>query len=134
MLPAVPRMSSTLFPKAHVCVSHDSTLAAFSALTEDAIGLVREAVLENSWYIIYDNINLFMTVSDQRVGNADTQINGATAITVPGKDLGTADKPFNPLAILTLDDFFPDDHAVQDAAVASRFYLVDVLRRHHEKY
>ncbi|KAG0011207.1 hypothetical protein BGZ81_002342 [Podila clonocystis] len=123
-----------ILSKAHICVSYDSTLAAISALTEDALGLVREAVLKNSWYIIYDNINLFMTVSDQRADNADTQINGATATIVPGKDLGTADKPFNPLAALTLDDFFPDDQAVKDAAVASRFYLVDVLRRHHEKY
>ncbi|KAG0205006.1 hypothetical protein BGX33_008156, partial [Mortierella sp. NVP41] len=120
--------------KAHICVSYDSTLAAISALTEDAIGLVREAVLKNSWYIIYDNINLFMTVTDQRVDNADTQINGATATIVPGKDLGTADKPFNPLATLTLDDFLPDDQAVTDAAVASRFHLVDVLQRHYGKY
>ncbi|KAF9369543.1 hypothetical protein CPB97_003500, partial [Podila verticillata] len=51
--------------KAHICISYDSTLAAISALTEDAIGIVREAVLKNNWYIIYDNINLFMTVTDQ---------------------------------------------------------------------
>ncbi|KAF9079011.1 hypothetical protein BGX23_005376, partial [Mortierella sp. AD031] len=120
--------------KAHICVSYDSTLAAIGALTEDAIRIVREAVLKNSWYIIYDNINLFMTVTDQRVDNANTQINGATATIVPGKDLGTADKPYNPQATLTLDDFLPDDQAVQDTAVASRFYLVDALQRHHSTY
>ncbi|KAF9016871.1 hypothetical protein BGZ52_005527, partial [Haplosporangium bisporale] len=120
--------------KAHICVSYDSTLAAISALTEDAIGIVREAVLKNNWYIIYDNINLFMTVTDQRVDNADTQINGATATIVPGKDLGIADKPYNPQAALTLDDFLPDDQAVKDATIAFRFYLVDVLQRHHSTY
>ncbi|KAK3827116.1 MAG: hypothetical protein JOS17DRAFT_791887 [Linnemannia elongata] len=120
--------------KAHICVSYDSTLAAIGALTEDALRIVREAVQKNSWYIIYDNINLFMTVIDQRVDNADTQINGATATIVPGKDLGTADKPYNPQARLTLDDFLPDDQAVKDAAVASRFYLVDALQRHHSTY
>ncbi|KAF9079091.1 hypothetical protein BGX23_005082, partial [Mortierella sp. AD031] len=120
--------------KAHICVSYDSTLAAIAALTKDAIGIVRKAVLKNSWYIIYDNINLFMTVNDQRVDNADAQINGATATIVPGKDLGTADKPYNPQATLTLDDFLPDEQAAKDTAVASRFYLVDVLQRHHSTY
>ncbi|KAF9082503.1 hypothetical protein BGX29_003782, partial [Mortierella sp. GBA35] len=120
--------------KAHICVSYDSTLAAIAALTKDAIGIVRKAVLKNNWYIIYDNINLFMTVNDQRVDNADAQINGATATIVPGKDLGIADKPYNPQATLTLDDFVPDDQAVEDTAVASRFYLVDVLQRHHSTY
>ena len=120
--------------KAHICVSYDSTLAAIGSLTEDAISIVREAVLKDNWYIIYDNINLFMTVTDQRVDNADTQINGATATIVPGKDLGIVDKPYNPQATLTLDDFLPDDQAVKDAAVASRFYLVDVLQRHYSTY
>ncbi|KAK3843879.1 MAG: LOW QUALITY PROTEIN: hypothetical protein J3R72DRAFT_440193, partial [Linnemannia gamsii] len=108
---------------AHICVSYDSTLAAI----EDAISIVREA---DNWYIIYDNINLFMT----RVDNADTQINGATATIVPGKDLGIVDRPYNPQATLTLGDFLPDNQAVKDAAVASRFYLVDVLQRHYSTY
>lgn len=120
--------------KAHICVSYDSTLAAIGALTEDAIRIVREAVLKDNWYIIYDNINLFMTVTDQRVDNADTQINGATATIVPGKELGNVDKPYNPQATLMLDDFLPDDQAVKDAKVASQFYLVDVLQRHHSTY
>jgi hypothetical protein len=75
-----------------------------------------------------------MTVTDQRVDNADTQINGATATIVPGKDLGTADKPYNPQATLTLDDFLLDDQVLKDTAIASRFYLVDVLQRHHSTY
>ncbi|KAF9137473.1 hypothetical protein BGX30_010186 [Mortierella sp. GBA39] len=48
--------------KAHICISYDSTLAAVGSLTEDAISIVREAVLKNNWYIIYDNINFESTM------------------------------------------------------------------------
>ncbi|KAF8943345.1 hypothetical protein BGZ47_005510 [Haplosporangium gracile] len=106
-----------ILAKAHICVSYGSTLAAIGSLTEDAISIVREVVLKDNWYIIYDNINLYMTVTDQRVDNADTQINGATATIVPGKDLGIADKPYNPQATLTLGDFLPDDQAMKGAAI-----------------
>ncbi|KAF9134764.1 hypothetical protein BGX30_011781 [Mortierella sp. GBA39] len=116
--------------KAHICVSYDSALTAVGSSTGDAVSIVREAVLKNNWYIIYDNINLYMTRAD----NADTQINGATATIVPGKDLGIADKPYNPQATLTLDDLVPNGQAVKDAAVASRFYLVDALQRHYSTY
>jgi hypothetical protein len=120
--------------KAHICMSYDSTLAAIGALTDDAINIVREIVLKSNWYIIYDNINLYLTVIDQRVDHAATQINGATATIVPGKDLGIVDKPYNAQAILTLNDFEPNDQAVEDTTVASRFYLVDILQRHHNTY
>ena len=80
--------------KAHICVSYDSTLTAVGSLVEDAISIVREAVLNNNWYIIYDNINLYMAVTDQRVDNADTQINGTIATIVPGENLGIAGRPY----------------------------------------
>ncbi|KAH7056258.1 hypothetical protein BKA57DRAFT_522345 [Linnemannia elongata] len=113
--------------KAHICVSYDSTLAAVGSLTEDATRIVPEAVLNNNWYIVYDNINFYITVTDQRVDNADTQVNGATATIVPCEDLGIADRPYNPQATLTMDNFLPDGQAEEDAAVASRFYLVGAI-------
>ena len=46
------------------------------------------AVLENDWYVVYDNINIAMKHHHQRVEKRDTFDNGtaATAILIPNKN------------------------------------------------
>ncbi|KAF9899125.1 hypothetical protein EC991_009576 [Linnemannia zychae] len=62
-------------------VSDDQVRKALANMTTDAMDQVRKAVLENDWFIVYDNINIAMKHQHQRVNKLDTFEN-RTAATV----------------------------------------------------
>ncbi|GJJ71294.1 hypothetical protein EMPS_07069 [Entomortierella parvispora] len=76
-----------------LCVSYDQIHRALKALTKDAQERVKVAVLNNDFYIVYDNINIATRHHHQRVGKRDTFDNGtaATVILIPdSSNLGSS--------------------------------------------
>ncbi|KFH71184.1 hypothetical protein, variant [Podila verticillata NRRL 6337] len=69
-------------------VSDDQVRLVLGNMTSDAIARVREAVLNNDWFIVYDNINIANRHHHQRINNLDTFDNGtaATVILIPTEE------------------------------------------------
>ncbi|KAG0310306.1 hypothetical protein BG000_007088, partial [Podila horticola] len=51
-------------------------------MTKDAQNQVKKAVLDNDWFVVYDNINIAMKHHHQRINKLDTFENGTAATVV----------------------------------------------------
>ncbi|KAG0010922.1 hypothetical protein BGZ81_002488 [Podila clonocystis] len=88
---------------------------ALRSLTKDAMERIKEAVTNNDWYIMYDNINIANKHQHQRVDKRDTFDNGtaATLILLPSDNDKPAAAtpallhPENTRPEVTADLFFP---------------------------
>ncbi|KAG0221623.1 hypothetical protein BGW42_007450, partial [Actinomortierella wolfii] len=65
-----------------LCVSENKVQAILRNLTKDAMVRVREAVLSNDWFLVYDNINIAARHHHQRLSNPDTFDNGTAATVI----------------------------------------------------
>ncbi|KAF9312282.1 hypothetical protein BG006_004411, partial [Podila minutissima] len=89
-----PRRGLEALSSLGLSVSYDQVRRALRSLTKDALKQVQKAVLENDWYVVYDNINIAMKHHHQRVDKRDTFDNGtaATVILIPNENAKN-DKP-----------------------------------------
>lgn len=103
-------------------------------LTIDARQRVQRAVVQESWFLVYDNINLAKRKYDQRLDNTDTFENGATATIVVNEKLSSLDHiQIDPsYHRLEFRDLMPDRDNEEHLYTISRFHLIDVLTRHYE--
>ncbi|KAG0012791.1 hypothetical protein BGZ82_002424, partial [Podila clonocystis] len=60
-------------------VSDDQVRKALANMTKDTQNQVKKAVLNNDWFVIYDNINIAMKHHHQRINKLDTFDNGTAA-------------------------------------------------------
>ncbi|KAF9273625.1 hypothetical protein BGZ74_004702, partial [Mortierella antarctica] len=69
-------------------VSDDQVRLVLGNMTSDANERVQEAVLNNDWFIVYDNINIATRHHHQRINKLDTFDNGtaATVILIPTEE------------------------------------------------
>lgn len=65
-----------------ISVSDDQVWKALANMTKDAMDQVRKAVLNNDWFVIYDNINIAMKHHHQRINKLDTFENGTAATVI----------------------------------------------------
>ncbi|KAG0014076.1 hypothetical protein BGZ82_001909, partial [Podila clonocystis] len=89
-----PRRGLEALSSLGLSVSYDQVHRALRSLTKDALTQVQKAVLENDWYVVYDNINIAMKHHHQRADKRDTFDNGtaATVILIPSENAKN-DKP-----------------------------------------
>ncbi|KAF9088823.1 hypothetical protein BGX27_002624 [Mortierella sp. AM989] len=73
---------------AGLSVSYDTIQRALRRLSQDAIRRIRNAVRTQDWFLIYDNINLFLRKSNQRINNHDSVENGTNATIILGGGIG----------------------------------------------
>ncbi|KAF9369729.1 hypothetical protein CPB97_003345, partial [Podila verticillata] len=80
-----PRRGLEAMSSLGLSVSYDQVRRALRSLTKDALEQVQKAVLENDWFVVYDNINIAMKHHHQRVDKKDSFDNGtaATVILIP---------------------------------------------------
>lgn len=124
-----PRRGLEVLSALGLCVSYEQVRRSLDSLAKDSLRQVQEAVLENDWYVVYDNINIAMKHHHQRVDKKDMFENGtaATVILIPADEdsvsfqNGTS-SPFRPLSELpkpSASIFFP---TFEDQAVARASY------------
>lgn len=65
-----------------ISVSDDQVWKALANMTKDAMDQVRKAVLNNDWFVIYDNINIAMKHHHQRINKLNTFKNGTAATVI----------------------------------------------------
>ncbi|KAG0279662.1 hypothetical protein BGZ97_009537, partial [Linnemannia gamsii] len=63
-------------------VSDDQVRKALGNMTKDAMDQVKKAVLENDWFVVYDNINIALKHHHQRINKLDTFENGTAATVI----------------------------------------------------
>ncbi|KAG0069405.1 hypothetical protein BGZ92_004681 [Podila epicladia] len=80
-----PRRGLETLSALGLSVSYDQVRRVLKSLTKDTLEQVHKAVLENDWYVVYDNINVAIKHHHQRVDKKDTFDNGtaATVILIP---------------------------------------------------
>ncbi|KAF9983205.1 hypothetical protein BGZ65_002057 [Modicella reniformis] len=128
-----PKRVISLLNDARLSVSYQSVLFSLKGLTKDALREVRSAVLEQHWFLVYDNINFPNRKYHQRIDNTDTFENGTTATIVIGADLGNED-PVNQNVPYKLDDVSPDEGSCSHFDKVADFHLFEVLKRNHDDY
>jgi len=129
-----PRRGLEALSALGLCVSYDQVRRVLKSLTKDALEQVHKAVLENDWYVVYDNINIAIKHHHQRVDKKDTFDNGtaATVILIPTdmEDEYTKNNksipvfcPESKMSEPTADIFFPTltDRAMSRAACRTHF-------------
>ncbi|KAG0356869.1 hypothetical protein BGX24_006331, partial [Mortierella sp. AD032] len=63
-------------------VSDDQVRKALANMTKDAQNQVKKAVLDNDWFVVYDNINIAIKHHHQRINKLDTFDNGTAATVI----------------------------------------------------
>ncbi|KAF9935328.1 hypothetical protein BGZ65_003413 [Modicella reniformis] len=115
---------------AGMSVSPSSIARMLEALSDDAKKRVRKRVHEAPWLIVYDNINLAKRKFDQRLMNADTFENGATATIIINERLSCLDQLTHSYDQVRLKDFIPDSANEEHFKSVCQYHLVNILRRH----
>ncbi|KAG0347979.1 hypothetical protein BGZ54_004746, partial [Gamsiella multidivaricata] len=130
-----PKRVVTVLSQAGLSVSYQTICNALRALTKAALAKVQSMVLEQPWFLVYDNINIPNRKYDQRGNNIDTFENGTTATVVIGEDLGHPQAPAQvPRDPVTLMDLLPDNENRAHFRTVSQYNLVHVLQRHFDIY
>ncbi|KAF9322591.1 hypothetical protein BG006_002260, partial [Podila minutissima] len=124
-----PRRGLETLSALGLSVLYDQVRRVLKSLTKDALEQVHKAVLENDWYVVYDNINIAIKHHHQRVDKKDTFDNGtaATVILIPTNMEDEYTKKNEPIPVFcpesetsepTADIFFPTltDRVMSQAA------------------
>ncbi|KAF9344030.1 hypothetical protein BGX26_004888 [Mortierella sp. AD094] len=129
---SVSRKTVQVFSKAGLSSSHTSIWRSLNSLNKDAEKRVREAVRTRPWLILYDNINIHNTKSDQRSDRLDSFDNGFAATIVICEDIGKLNPEKEVYKKLRLDDLLPNSKNHEHFKKVCGYHLTDVLSRYHE--
>ncbi|KFH63726.1 hypothetical protein MVEG_10419 [Podila verticillata NRRL 6337] len=115
-------------------VSYEQVRKALGSLTKDALDQVQKAVLNNDWYVVYDNINIAIKHHHQRVDKRDAFENGtaATVILIPDAKNNEPVTVFRRIAEGSrpeADIFFPTATDVNLSRAACRAHLSAAIVR-----
>jgi hypothetical protein len=118
-------------------VSYSQVQKGLRSLTKDALKQIKDAVTDNDWFIVYDNINIANKHHHQRIDKRDTFDNGtsATLILFPSdKNQSPATPPvlFRPKderPELTTDLFFPKDIDMEVFQLICRAHVSSAIVR-----
>jgi hypothetical protein len=115
-------------------ISYSQVLSCLKSLTKDAYMRVLQAVKENDFYLVYDNINLAIKHHHQRSNNRDTFDNGtaATVIIIPSdknKPEPTIFCPVEERSVADANLFFPNDGDLENLFNVCQSHVSDSIVR-----
>ncbi|KAG0244526.1 hypothetical protein BG011_002969 [Mortierella polycephala] len=120
--------------KADMSVSHQSVMTGLKALTKDAHQTVKCGAKKESWYIVYDNINMAFRKRNQRLYNQDSFDSETTATVIISKEFVEEESDPCPARHLYLADHCMDTENNAHLQKAFRFHLTEVLRRYGQTF
>lgn len=115
-------------------VSHQSIMTGLKALTKDARQTVKCVAKKESWYIVYDNINMAFRKHNQGLYNQDSFDSGTTATAIVSKEFVEEGSDPCPARHLCLADLYMDAENNAHLQKAFRFHLIEVLRRNGQTF
>lgn len=114
---------------AGLSVSYDTIQRALRRLSQDAIRRIKSAVLTQDWFLIYDNINLFLRKSNQWIGNHDSVENGTNATIILGGGIGPSIVK-DPYLMFQPEDLLSTEENRTHFRKAYIFHLIEVLKKY----
>ncbi|KAI8597102.1 hypothetical protein EDD21DRAFT_357565 [Dissophora ornata] len=120
--------------RAGLNVSYPTVNRLLQSLTDDALKKVRLVAKQESWFLVYDNINFSKRKHDQRIGNSDEFESGTTATLIVGRILGIAPQIRDMYSRLYSDDFYIDHATFTHFKKVCLFHFVQELSENLDGY
>ncbi|KFH61866.1 hypothetical protein MVEG_12295 [Podila verticillata NRRL 6337] len=120
-----------VFSSVGLSVSYNSVAGSLTALTKDALKMVRNYVHNprNCFIVVYDNVNMAFKKLDQRLENQDEFQSGATAEVIAVSTEPETDSE-EPCGHLLLEDLYTNESDSIHRRQAFKHHLVGVLIRY----